>query len=62
MSAKLTLTGAYSKEIERKMMEVADMLAATLDQPADMRAWEHLLVYCPHDILDQRLMTLNSRG
>jgi len=59
MSGKFTLTGAYSKDIERKMMEVADMMAATLDQPADLRAWEHLLVYCPRDILEQRLMTLN---
>ena len=59
MSAKFTMTGAYSKEIERKLMEVADLIAATLDQPADMRAWDNLLIYCPREALDRRMMTLN---
>lgn len=59
MSAKYTLTGAYSKDVERKLTEAADLMAATLDQPADPRAWDQLLIYAPREALERRLTTLN---
>ncbi len=62
MSAKFTLTGAYAKDVERKLMEAADLIAATLDQPADSRAWDHLLIYCPRDAIERRLQTLGAKA
>lgn len=62
MSAKFTLTGVYSEVVEAKLMEVADLIASTLDQPRDSRAWDHLLVYAPRDALERRLQTLNCNG
>ena len=54
-------SNTYAKEVERKLMEAADLIAATLDQPADPRAWDHLLVYCPRDAIERRLQNLEQR-
>ena len=42
------------------MMELADLFAATLADPSDMRAWDHLLTYAPRDALERRLWILRS--
>jgi len=34
-------------QTERLLNAAADHIAATLEQPSDMRAWEQLLIYCP---------------
>ena len=34
-------------QTERLMTDLSDHIAATLEQPSDMRAWEQLLIYCP---------------
>jgi hypothetical protein len=52
----------YARQIERKLMEAADMMAATLDQPADARAWDHLLIYAPRDALERRLHRFDERS
>jgi hypothetical protein len=53
--------GKYSREIEMKLMDAADLMAATLDQPDDPRCWDHLLIYCPREAVERRLMTINQR-
>ena len=34
-------------QTERLLNAAADHIAATLEQPSDMRAWGQLLIYCP---------------
>jgi len=41
-------------QTERLLTATADHIAATLEQPSDMRAWEQLLIYCPSGILLER--------
>ena len=41
-------------QTERLLNAVVDHIAATLEQPSDMRAWEQLLIYCPSAILLER--------
>jgi hypothetical protein len=41
-------------QTERLLNAAADHIAATLEQPSDMRAWEQLLIYCPSAILLER--------
>jgi len=41
-------------QTERLLNAVVDHIAATLEQPSDMRAWEQLLTYCPSAILLER--------
>ena len=38
---------AQMNQTERLLNAAADHIAATLEQPSDMRAWEQLLIYCP---------------
>lgn len=40
------------KETERLLNAAMDHIAGTLEQPADPRAWHHLLIYCPLEILE----------
>lgn len=46
---------------ERLLNEAMDHIAGTLEQPTDLRAWDHLLIYCPREALERRLATLISR-
>jgi hypothetical protein len=39
-------------ESERFLNAAMDHIAGTLEQPTDQRAWMHLLIYCPYDILE----------
>lgn len=39
-------------ETERLLNAAMDHIAGTLEQPADSRAWDHLLIYCPLDRLE----------
>lgn len=52
----------YTRQVERKLNEAADLLAATLDQPADPRAWDHLLIYAPRDALERRLARFDEQS
>lgn len=45
---------------ERLLNDAADYIAATLEQPADTRAWTHLLIYCPKELIIQRAQALAS--
>jgi hypothetical protein len=45
---------------ERLLNALVDHIAATLEQPTDMRAWDHLLVYCPPDALERRFLALSK--
>jgi len=47
---KIFATG-HMNQTERLLNAAADHIAATLEQPSDMRAWEQLLIYCPSGIL-----------
>lgn len=40
-----------AQRVERALMDAADLIGATLAQPADERAWWHLLTYCPPELL-----------
>jgi hypothetical protein len=44
-----------AREIERMIMDVADAIAGSLEQPADARAWDHLLVYVPREAMERRI-------
>ena len=50
-------------EAERLLNAAMDHIAGTHEQPGDMRAWDHLLVYCPREALERRLsaVILKSR-
>lgn len=39
-------------ETDRLLNAAMDHIAGTLEQPADQRAWDHLLIYCPLDRLE----------
>jgi hypothetical protein len=39
-------------ETERLLNAAMDHIAGTHEQPFDPRAWEHLLIYCPIEILE----------
>ena len=49
------------KETERLLNDAKDHIAGTLEQPADSRAWVHLLIYCPYDILEAAYVSARSR-
>ncbi len=50
------------EKLSNEMMDLADHLGNVLEQP-DPRAWEHLLVYCPFEILEAAyVVSLLSRG
>ena len=36
---------------EQLMNELVDQMARTLEQPSDPRAWQHLLIYAPIEVL-----------
>ena len=42
-------------QTERLLNAAADHIAATLEQPSDMRAWEQLLIYCPRTGAEQMI-------
>lgn len=46
-------------ETERLLNAAMDHIAGTLQQPADLRAWDHLLIYCPREALERRLAALS---
>jgi hypothetical protein len=50
----------YAHQVERKLNEVTDLIAATLDQPADQRAWDNLLIYAPRDALERRIARFDN--
>ena len=39
-------------QTERLLNAAMDHIAGTLEQPTDPRAWDHLLIYCPLEILE----------
>jgi len=45
-------------EAERLLNAAMDHIAGTLEQPADQRAWDHLLIYCPREALERRINAL----
>lgn len=49
-------------QTERLLNAAMDHIAGTLEQPTDPRAWEHLLIYCPREALEQRLERMNAPG
>ena len=42
-------------KIARQMMDLVDFFASSLVQPDDVRAWHHLLIYAPTDVLEEAL-------
>jgi hypothetical protein len=54
------MTSGYN-EAERLLNAATDHIAATHEQPNDLRAWHHLLIYCPRHIIEQRLQVLLSK-
>lgn len=50
--AKACATVDVRNESERLLNAAMDHIAGTLEQPTDTRAWGHLLVYCPLDVLE----------
>jgi hypothetical protein len=47
-------------QAERLLNATMDHIAGTLEQPTDLRAWDHLLIYCPREVLKQRLAVINE--
>lgn len=39
-------------QTERLLNSAMDHIAGSLEQPTDTRAWDHLLIYCPLEILE----------
>jgi len=60
---KIFATGRMN-QTERLLTAAADHIAATLEQPSDMRAWEQLLIYCPSALLprDPSLAGAGEKG
>jgi hypothetical protein len=50
-----------ARAIECKLMEAADLIAGTCQQPADPRAWDTLLIYCPPEAIERRLAAIERR-
>jgi hypothetical protein len=50
--AKACATVDARNEAEKLLNAAMDHIAGTLEQPTDRRAWMHLLIYCPYDILE----------
>ena len=48
------LKAGEMNQTERLMTDLSDHIAATLEQPSDLRSWEQLLIYCPSAILLER--------
>lgn len=46
---------------EQLLNDTMDHIAGTLAQPADVRAWDHLLVYAPLDVL-RRAVAFKERA
>lgn len=46
-----------SAAVEQALNAAADLIAATLAQPADPRAWDQLLIYCPPEAIERRRAT-----
>jgi hypothetical protein len=42
-------------DVEDALTAAADLIASTLAQPTDSRAWDQLLIYCPREALERRL-------
>jgi len=59
--AKACATVDARKETERLLNEAKDHIAGTLEQPPDQRAWMHLLIYCPYDILEAAYVSARIR-
>jgi hypothetical protein len=41
-----------TNQTERLLNAAMDHIAGTLEQPTDRRAWAHLLIYCPLEVLE----------
>lgn len=50
-----------AKAVEVSLNEAADLIGSCCEQPADPSAWEHLLVYCPRELLEKRLRSLEHK-
>jgi hypothetical protein len=50
----------HAKKIEDAMGEAMDLMAATGEQPTDPRAWSHLLIYCPEEIIAARMTSIRD--
>jgi hypothetical protein len=48
-------------QTERLLNAAMDHICDTHEQPTDPRAWDHLLIYCPREILERRLVSLQIR-
>lgn len=48
-------------QTERLLNEAMDHIAGTLEQPSDERAWSHLLIYCPFEILEAAYVRKSQR-
>jgi hypothetical protein len=55
------MMGDKRNQAEILLNEAMDHIAGTLEQPGDMRAWDHLLIYCPREALERRLERMNER-
>lgn len=51
---------SWGNQTERLLVAAVEYIAATLEQPTDARAWDHLLIYCPREAIEKRLEKLNS--
>lgn len=49
-------------ETERLLNTAMDHIAGTLEQPSDSRAWDHLLIYCPHERLEAELKRRSEKS
>lgn len=46
---------------ERLLNEAAEWIAASLEQPADPRAWDQLLIYAPREAIERRMQVLSAK-
>lgn len=47
-------------QAERLLNEAMDYIAATGEQPGDARAWSHLLIYCPPEVIAARMASIRD--
>lgn len=50
----------YDKQAEKLLTDAADFMASNLPKP-DPRAWDHLLIYCPLEILEAAYVRKSQR-
>jgi hypothetical protein len=47
-------------KVEQLLNDAMDYIAATQEQPRDPRAWVHLLVYCPEEVIAARMASIRD--